>query len=94
MNLSPWGMILLSLSFILIGFFSPEAWFRRKKTDAVWFLRSLLEHFIMRLAWKLPRRLVTWCFIRVVAAATTGCFSSTILPSLNVVDALKRWDES
>ena len=44
------------------------------------------------LAWHLPRYLVMWCYVRVVAHATTGSFSSTIVPELSAMDALKRWD--
>ncbi len=45
----------------------------------------------MRLVWKLPRRLVMWCFIRVVANATTGQYSNQIVPELTAMDALDRW---
>ena len=45
------------------------------------------------LAWRLPHRLVMWCYIRVGAHATTGQFGDTIVPELSMMDALKRWDE-
>ena len=33
---------------------------------------KIKEKFMLWFVWKLPRRLVYWCFIRVVANATTG----------------------
>ena len=44
------------------------------------------------LAWKLPRSLVYWCAIRVVAHATTGRWSSQIVLELLAMEALDRWD--
>lgn len=50
--------------------------------------------FLMCLAWKLPKRLVMWCAIRVSAHATTGQFSDQAVPELTVMDALKRWEQA
>ncbi len=52
-----------------------------------------LEPLMKWLAWKLPRQLVLWCAIRVVAHATTGKFSNQVVPDLTAMDALKRWDD-
>lgn len=46
------------------------------------------------LVWRLPRRLVMWCAIRVIANATTGQYENTIVPDLTAVDALGRWDNN
>jgi hypothetical protein len=46
----------------------------------------------MQLAWMLPRRLVYWCTIRLGVHATQGSWSNQIVPDLNFIDALKRWD--
>ena len=43
------------------------------------------------LAWKLPRKVVYWAAIRLMAHATQGQYSSTIVPELTVMDALQRW---
>lgn len=51
------------------------------------------ERFVIALAWRLPRWLVYWCFIRVAAHATQGKYSETEVPSLTAMDALKRWYE-
>ena len=50
------------------------------------------EKLVMNFAWLLPRYLVMWCYVRVVAHATTGQFGNTIVPELSAMDALKRWD--
>ena len=61
--------------------------------------RSLIERgMVMKeklciwLAWKLPRGLVYWCAIRLMAHATTGDYGHVIVPELLAMDALKRWD--
>lgn len=46
----------------------------------------------MWFAWKLPRWLVQWAAIRMVAHATTGKYSTTVVPELSAVEALRRWD--
>jgi len=43
-------------------------------------------------ACRLPRWLVRWAAVRLIAHATTGQFSSTVVPDLTAMDALKRWD--
>ena len=52
------------------------------------------EKFFFWLAWKLPRRLVYWCAIRLIARATTGDWGHTIVPELTAMGALRRWDEN
>lgn len=44
------------------------------------------------IAWRLPQRLVMWCYIRVGAHATTGRYGNTVVPELSMMDALQRWD--
>lgn len=43
------------------------------------------------LAWRLPKRLVYWASIRLIANATQGKYSSTVVPELTAIEALKRW---
>jgi len=45
----------------------------------------------MKIAWLLPRRLVMWCAIRLIAHATQGEYSNQEVPALGAMDALKRW---
>jgi hypothetical protein len=52
------------------------------------------EKVCIWIAWHLPSCLVTWCFSRVVAYATTGEYSNQVVPELAAVDALKRWSEA
>ena len=44
------------------------------------------------IVWKLPRRLVYWCAIRVFANATTGKHANQIVPELTALEALQQWD--
>ena len=53
---------------------------------------SRSEKFWFWLAWKLPRKLVYWCALRVCAYATQGYYSETYVPELTAMDALKRWE--
>ena len=55
--------------------------------------RIVKEGLTMWVAWHLPRYLVMWCYIRVVAHASTGQFDDTNFHNLSIVTALKRWDQ-
>jgi hypothetical protein len=50
-----------------------------------------MNNFYKWLAWKLPKSLVKWVFLRVVANASTGKYSSQDVPELKAMDALQRW---
>ena len=41
----------------------------------------------------LPKRLVYFCFMHVMAYATTGKYGSTIVPDLTGMDAIKRYGD-
>ena len=45
------------------------------------------------LSQKLPKRLVYFCAIRMIAHATNGKYSKQIVPDLFAMDVLKRWEE-
>lgn len=40
----------------------------------------------------LPRRVVYWCLIRVAGEVTTGRYSTTVVPHLTFMEALRRWE--
>jgi hypothetical protein len=46
-----------------------------------------------KLAWILPKKLVYWAAIRLIANATQGKFSDQIVPELTAMDALQRWEK-
>ena len=54
--------------------------------------REISEKILLKIAWMLPKKIAYWCAIRVMAHATTGDYGSTIVPELNAMDALKRWE--
>lgn len=54
----------------------------------------MLDKLWMWIAFHLPHRVVYWAHVRVVAKATTGEYSTQIVPELMAVDAMKRWGES
>lgn len=41
----------------------------------------------------LPDWLIYWAAIRLISYATTGKYSSTIVPELSAMDALQRWSD-
>lgn len=45
-------------------------------------------------AWGLPKWLVKWAAVRLIAHATVGKYGSTVVTELTAVDALKRWEEA
>ncbi len=47
----------------------------------------------MNIAYKLPKRLVYWCFVRVVTYATVGKYSDQIVPDLTIKQAADRWEK-
>lgn len=49
------------------------------------------EKIAIWIAWRLPRRLVMWCAIRLMANATQGQYDTQIVPELKAMDALQRW---
>lgn len=61
--------------------------------DRKYLLGRKWDAFIRGIAWKLPRRLVMWCYFRVAAHATTGEYENTVTCDLTMMDAVKRWDE-
>ena len=64
----------------------------------IWFLRSYYikkfsEQFLTWFVWHLPKVVIKWAAIRLIAHATTGKYETTIVPDLTAMDALRRWDK-
>jgi hypothetical protein len=53
--------------------------------------RKISEKILMGIAWHLPKKLVMWCAVRLMAHATTGKYSNQIVTDLTIIDALQRW---
>lgn len=56
-----------------------------------WYVRRPLEKLPYKVANLMPRWLVYYCAIRLFAYATTGKYSTQLVPELTAADALKRW---
>ena len=54
-------------------------------------ISRLQEKLWIWLAWHLPKTLVKWTSIRLMAHATTGEYGSQETPSVTCVEALQRW---
>ena len=54
-------------------------------------MEVMKDKVAMWIVWRLPRRLVMWCAVRLMANATTGKWSGQIVPELKAMDALDRW---
>lgn len=55
-------------------------------------LRRVGEVIHWRIAFSLPRRVVYFASVRLIAAATTGAHENQVVPELLAMDALKRWE--
>ena len=55
-------------------------------------IKETKEKWYMWLAWKMPRTLVMWAAIRLIAHATQGEYSTTSYGDLSAMDALDRWE--
>jgi len=62
------------------------AWWDRK-----YLIRKKSENLLTRIVWMLPKRLVMWAAVRVIANATTGVYANQVVPELTAMEALKRW---
>ena len=49
------------------------------------------DRFICWLAWKLPRRLVYWATVRLMAHAT-GIYNTMETGKISILDALRTWE--
>ena len=52
---------------------------------------NITEGILLWIVWRLPRTLVKWCAVRVIAHATQGPYSNQVVTDLTAIDALKRW---
>lgn len=55
-------------------------------------MKQFKEKLVTKLVWALPKSIVYWCAIRLVANATTGKHGSQVVPELTAMDALTRWE--
>jgi hypothetical protein len=52
----------------------------------------MMERLVQFVVWHLlPKPIVYWSAIRLIAHATTGEHGSTIVPDLKAMEALERW---
>ncbi len=54
----------------------------------------MLERFWMFIAWHLPKELVKWAAVRLMAHATTGRYGHVNTTTTTIIEALQRWETS
>lgn len=54
-------------------------------------LGRLPQKALIWLIWRLPKRVIYWSAIRMLAVATTGKYSNQIVTELTALEALARW---
>lgn len=54
-------------------------------------IRHWDEHLLMWVAWRLPPELIKWCYVRVIATATTEKFADKTPHEVSIMDALAWW---
>ena len=52
-----------------------------------------MERLYKWIAWRLPKKLVYWCAIRLLSHATQGKWGNQEVPKLLAMDALNRWED-
>ena len=52
-----------------------------------------METIARWIAFHLPRCLIYWTTIRLIAYTTQDKYSNTIVPELGAMDALQRWED-
>ena len=66
------------------------------KDSIRWYLQDTIgrwpDKICMFIAWRLPRRLIMWCAMRLGANATQGKYETQIVPELTFMDAVGRWE--
>jgi len=55
--------------------------------------RRWCEHLLIAFVWKLPKKLVYWCAIRVAAEATAGKYGNEMPDTVSIITALTRWEK-
>ena len=56
-------------------------------------LRKIKEWLAMKIVWALPRYIIMWASVRMIAHATQGEYENTIAPELGAMEVLKRWSD-
>lgn len=51
----------------------------------------MMEKVYIKLAWFVPKQIVYWCSIRLIAHATAGIYSNQVVSELLAMEALQRW---
>ena len=61
--------------------------------DTTYNRHKYTERAQLWLAYRLPRWLIYWACIRLIAYAPMGKYDKQVVPKLTAMDALKRWSD-
>lgn len=53
---------------------------------------TIMEKLWIKIAWKLPKNLIMWAALRLMAHATQGQWGNDHPDDVSIMDALGRWD--
>lgn len=53
----------------------------------------MLDSTYQKIVSRLPKKIVYFCAIRLMAHATCGKYGDTEVPKLDIITALKRWED-
>lgn len=56
-------------------------------------MNKIPERVCVWIAWRMPRQLVMWAAIRLMAHATTGKNGSRVPDRVSIMDALRSWEK-
>jgi cytochrome c-type biogenesis protein CcmH/NrfF len=57
-----------------------------------WVVTDPLEQVLVWIIWRLPRRIVYWAAIRLMAHATTAVYPTRTPDGVTILEALDAWD--
>lgn len=56
-------------------------------------MNKFMEKVWIKLAWLMPRDLVKWCAVRLMASGTVGKYENQLVSELTCLEALNRWEQ-
>lgn len=56
-------------------------------------LHKIPENICIWIAWRLPKEIVKWAAVRLIAHAASGEYKDEEVPNLRAMDALEAWDK-
>jgi hypothetical protein len=84
---------MFAIAGVFVFFINYELTIRCWFVNLAWSFREWHETTLLRIVRRLPRWLVYWCAVRLMAHATQGKWSNQCASDLTAIEALQRWND-